>query len=56
MSENTLPALNLSELEWIEKMTGRKLTNDEAQEILHSATLDAALEFWSRPERTDPSR
>jgi hypothetical protein len=56
MSENTLPTLNLSELEWAEKLLGRKLTNDEAQELIHKATLEAASEFWSCPERTDPSR
>jgi hypothetical protein len=51
-----VPLLNPKELAWIESKVGRKLTNEEAQEIIRQGTIDAAINYWSSPDRTDPSR
>jgi hypothetical protein len=41
-----LPLLTLDEKSWVEKLVGRPLSNDEAQELIHNATLEAAFERW----------
>jgi hypothetical protein len=42
-----LPELNPAEHAFVEKYMGMKLTNEEAQLALRSATLEAAFEHWS---------
>jgi hypothetical protein len=42
-----LPTLNPEEHAFVEKYMGMRLTNEEAQLALRSATLEAAFEHWS---------
>jgi hypothetical protein len=41
------PTLDPREHEWIEKLVGRKLSNEEAQWELRAATVDAAVRYWA---------
>ena len=44
--EDTLPLLHPDEHRMLERFLERHLTNDEAQIILHDATLAAAFNRW----------
>ena len=43
---NTLPELHPEELAWIEKLAGRKLSNDEAQELIREKHIWDAWMNW----------
>lgn len=43
-SQNEIPKLHPAEHAWIEQLTGKTLTNDEAQALLREAKLTASWE------------
>lgn len=54
----SLPQLDPREHAEIERLAGRRLSNDEAQALLHEATIFAAFEFWLQngaPPRKGPA-
>ena len=46
LTPDELPLLAPVEHEWIERMYGMKLTNDQAQILLHAAAMQAAFNNW----------
>jgi hypothetical protein len=41
-----LPLLHPAEHAWVERMVGRKLTNEEAQDAIRGASIAASLNYW----------
>ena len=51
MTANTLPLLHPEEHAAVEKIVGRKLSNDEAQMLLREATIAGAFDRWMEGKR-----
>ena len=41
------PTLAPAEHEWVETMVGHKLTNEEAQQAIRLASVEAAVRYWA---------
>ena len=41
------PMLAPAEHQWVERMVGRHLTNEEAQSAIRAASVEAAVRYWS---------